>query len=101
MPMDQLERYRGKQICGLTVYEIAMGHEDVPEALKEAGRRFGFPPDAYTGDWIRAVVSKDGFNFFWLIFDGRRTTGMSAWRLKQTLPEQKWEKPSTVPGRMP
>lgn len=57
MPMDQIKRYRGRQICGMTIYEISMGHEDVPEALKEAGRQFGFPPDAYTGDWIRAVVS--------------------------------------------
>lgn len=64
MPMGQIERYRGKQICGMTVYEISMGHEDVPEDLKEAGRRFGFPPDAFTGDWIRAVVSKDGLNFY-------------------------------------
>jgi hypothetical protein len=62
--MGQIERYRGKQICGMTVYDISMGHEDLPEELKKAGRRFGFPPDASTGDWIRAVVSKDGLNFY-------------------------------------
>lgn len=53
MPMGQIERYRGRAICGMTVYDISMGREDVPEELKKAGRRFGFPPDASTGGWIR------------------------------------------------
>lgn len=48
----------------MTVYDISTGHEDLPEDLKEAGRRFGFPLDASTGDWIRAVVSRDGLNFY-------------------------------------
>ena len=55
-----IEELKGKTLHGAEIFDIRHGREEVPEEIKNMGRKFGHEPNTSTGLWFQASCKVKG-----------------------------------------
>lgn len=55
-----IEELKGKTLHGAEIFDVRYGREEVPEEIKNMGRKFGHEPNTSTGLWYQASCKVKG-----------------------------------------